>query len=75
MNGAFGDRDWVANGVLFSPYHLHQPWSMFSAIADGVFLYAWPTKRFQSAWFGIIMHSGQTVFFVVIALGLLLGLA
>ena len=26
MNGAFGDRDWIANGVLFAGYHLHEPW-------------------------------------------------
>ena len=26
MNGAFGDRDWIANGVLFAGYHLHKPW-------------------------------------------------
>jgi membrane protease YdiL (CAAX protease family) len=75
MNGAFGDRDWVANGILFGLYHLHQPWGIFASLIDGVFLYAWPTKRFRSAWMGIIVHSTQTVFFVVIALGLVLGLA
>jgi len=26
MKGAFGKYDWVANGVLFSVYHLHVPW-------------------------------------------------
>ena len=26
MNGVFGRRDWLANGVLFAVYHLHEPW-------------------------------------------------
>ena len=26
MHGAFGDRDWLANGLLFAVYHLHMPW-------------------------------------------------
>ena len=26
MNGVFGRRDWLANGVLFAAYHLHVPW-------------------------------------------------
>ena len=28
MNGAFGRRDWVANGLLFAGYHLHVPWAI-----------------------------------------------
>jgi membrane protease YdiL (CAAX protease family) len=75
MRGAFGRRDWVANGVLFGVYHLHQPWSIFGSIIEGVFCLAGPSRRFRSAWFGIIVHSGQTVFFIFAALGLVLGLA
>lgn len=75
MGGVFGKRDWIANGLIFSLYHLHQPWSIFSAIIDGIFLYAWPSRRFRSAWFGIIVHSMQSVVFIVLALGLVLGLA
>jgi uncharacterized protein len=75
MRGAFGRFDWVANGVLFGLYHLHQPWSIFSSIVDGVFLYALPSRRFRSAWFGIIVHSMQTIVFIFLALGLVLGLA
>jgi len=26
MQGVFGRRDWVANGVIFALYHLHVPW-------------------------------------------------
>jgi len=28
MRAVFGRRDWVANGTLFTLYHVHQPWSM-----------------------------------------------
>lgn len=75
MNGVFKKRDWVANGILFGVYHLHQPWSIFSSIVEGVFLEALPSRRFRSAWMGIIVHSGQTVFITFIALGLVLGFA
>jgi membrane protease YdiL (CAAX protease family) len=74
MNGVFGKRDWLANGVLFGVYHLHQPWSIFNSIVTGC-LYAYPSKRFHSAWMGIAIHSAQTVFFIFVALGLVLGAA
>jgi membrane protease YdiL (CAAX protease family) len=74
MRGVFGKGDWVANGVLFGFYHLHQPWSIIGSTLEGVFCLALPSRRFRSAWFGIILHSGQTVFFIFVALGLVLGL-
>jgi membrane protease YdiL (CAAX protease family) len=75
MRGVFGKRDWIANGVLFGLYHLHQPWGIVKSTIDGIFCLAWPSRRFRSAWMGIIVHSSQTLFFVFIALGLVLGLA
>jgi len=75
MRGVFGKGDWIANGVLFGLYHLHQPWGILKSMIDGVFCLAWPSRRFRSAWMGIIVHSSQTVFFVFVALGLVLGLA
>ncbi|HEV2073478.1 MAG TPA: CPBP family intramembrane glutamic endopeptidase [Thermomicrobiales bacterium] len=75
MHGVFGKHDWIANGLLFGLYHLHQPWSILSSMVRGVLLYALPSRRFRSAWFGIIVHSMQTVFFIFVALGLVLGLA
>jgi membrane protease YdiL (CAAX protease family) len=75
MSGAFGKRDWLANGVLFGLYHLHQPWSIFGSIVEGVVCLAWPSRRYRSAWMGILVHSGQTVFFILLALGLVLGMA
>lgn len=75
MSGVFGRFDWVANGLLFGLYHLHQPWTIFSSIVDGIFLYAWPSRRFRSALMGIAVHSTQTVIFIILALGLVLGWA
>jgi membrane protease YdiL (CAAX protease family) len=42
---------------------------------DWVATMAFPSKRFHSAWFGIIVHSGQTVFLLFLILGVVLGLA
>ena len=72
MKGVFGRRDWVANGVLFAVYHLHQPWSMPSSLIEGIFFEAYPSRRFQSAWMGIIVHSLQSVFVLIVVLTLVL---
>jgi membrane protease YdiL (CAAX protease family) len=56
MCGAFGRWGWVANGVLFAVYHLHQPWSIPTNLLD-TFALAYPARRFRSAWFGVIVHS------------------
>jgi uncharacterized protein len=60
MRGAFGRGDWFVNGVLMGVYHLHQPWSIPSSVVAGL-LMAYPTRRFRSAWMGIIVHSTQSV--------------
>jgi uncharacterized protein len=65
MRGAFGKADWIVNGVLFGLYHLHQPWSIPSGITTGL-LMAYATRRWRSAWLGIIAHSAQSVVFTVI---------
>jgi len=36
---------------------------------------AYPAKRYRSNWFPILIHSGQSIFFIVIIFGLVLGLA
>jgi len=74
MEGAFGRWDWVANGILFSIYHLHQPWGILATI-PGDLVFAYSGKRFRSNWFPIILHSGQSIFFLFIILGLVLGLS
>jgi membrane protease YdiL (CAAX protease family) len=72
MQGVFKQRDWIANGLLFGVYHLHQPWSMPGSVVEGIFLEAYPTKRFQSAWMGIIVHSAQSVVAIGVVLALVL---
>jgi membrane protease YdiL (CAAX protease family) len=65
MKGAFGRGDWAANGVLFATYHLHMPWVIPTVLLDGLIL-AYPTKRYQSAWIGIVVHSIQSLVLAVI---------
>jgi len=57
MQAVFGKGDWVANGVLFTLYHVHVPWVMPETLVEGIFLEAYPSRRLQSAWMGIIVHS------------------
>jgi membrane protease YdiL (CAAX protease family) len=71
MRAAFGRADWAVNGLLMGVYHLHQPWSIPSSIVAGL-LMAYPTRRFRSAWFGIIVHSTQSVVLAAIVLTLVL---
>ena len=65
MNGAFGRKDWLANGVLFAGYHLHMPWAIPTALLD-TFILAYPSKRYRSALIGIAVHSAQSVVLAVI---------
>jgi CAAX protease family protein len=75
MNGLFGKWDWVMNGLLFGLYHLHQPWGILSDAISGILFFALPSRYFRSSWFGVIAHSGQSIFFAILILGLVLGLA
>jgi len=72
MRGVFGKRDWVANGALFTVYHLHVPWPIPATFVDGIFLFAYPSRRFQRAWMGIIAHSAQSIFLIAGILALVL---
>jgi membrane protease YdiL (CAAX protease family) len=74
MRGVFGKLDWVANGVLFAVYHIHQPWTWLG-ILPACLVFAFSAKRFRSNWFPIILHSLQTVFLLFVILGIVLGLA
>lgn len=75
MEGVFGEWSWVANGVLFGLYHLHQPWTIVGNAIGGVFLLAFPAWRFRSTWMSIIVHSVQSVYLAFLILGVVLGLA
>jgi len=71
MRGAFGRADWLANGLLFAVYHLHMPWVIPTALLDSLAL-ALPSRRYRSAWLGIIVHSVQSVLIVGATLALVL---
>jgi hypothetical protein len=47
---------------------------MPASIPSGAFFYALPTRALRSSWFGIIAHSGQSLYFSVLLLGLVLRL-
>src|SRR5262249_51544015 len=74
MEGVFGRWSWVANGVLFGLYHVHQPWGIPNSVLTGL-LYAFPAYRYRSTWMSIILHSTESVFFAFLVLGVVLGLA
>jgi len=73
MEGVFGKWDWLANAVMFGVYHVHKPWNIPAAIVSGI-LEAYPSRRFRSAWFGLVLHGAEGLFFLFIMLGLVLGL-
>jgi uncharacterized protein len=75
MQGVFGKWSWVANGMRFGFYHVHQPWSIAESVIGGVLFLAYPSWRFRSTWLGVIIHSAQSVFFAFLVLGVVLGRA
>lgn len=72
MKRVFGRGDWLANGVLFAGYHLHTPWMMPATLLIDTFAIAYPSRRYQSAWIGIAVHSAQSVVVGVLILTLVL---
>ena len=72
MEGAFGDKAWLANGVLFAGYHVHVPWVMPAVLILGTPAFAYLSQRYRSAWLGIIVHSAQTVVLTGLLLSLVL---
>lgn len=73
MRGVFGRWDWLANGALFGVYHLHQPWGIPGNIVSAAVLESYPARRWRSVWISIVVHSGQSVFFLLLLLALVLG--
>jgi hypothetical protein len=45
------------------------------SVLSGVPLYGLPSRRVRGRWFGVIAHSGQSLFLGVLLLGRVLGLA
>jgi uncharacterized protein len=72
MRAVFGRADWVGSGVLHTVYHVHQPWSMPTTLIGSTFTQAYPTKRFQSTWMGIITHTAPSFLIIGVVLSLVL---
>jgi membrane protease YdiL (CAAX protease family) len=73
MEGVFGRSSWVANGILFGLYRVHQLWVIPNAVLTG-FLYAYPAYRFRSTWISIIVHCAHGVYFAFFGLEVVLRL-
>ena len=71
LEGRFGTRAWLVNGVAFAVYHLHTPWVIPTALLDSLAL-SYPSQRYRSAWLGIIVHSVQSVIIMIGVLVLVL---
>jgi uncharacterized protein len=71
MNGRFGRRDWLANGVLFAGYHLHMPWAIPTTLLD-TFILSYPAKRYRSALISIAVHSAQSILVLGLVFALVL---
>lgn len=74
MQGTFGKWDWVANAVLFGLYHLHKVWMIPSLIVSSLAL-TWPSRRFRSNWFAVIVHGIEGLPILVLVPLILSGLA
>ena len=72
MRRVFGRGDIVANGALFTLYHLHQPWSMPATLIDGIVSQAYPTERFRSIWIALITHTVPSFVIIGVVLSLVL---
>jgi CAAX protease family protein len=72
MRGVLGRGDWVVNGAMFGLYHLHQPWSMPRSVLDGMLAQAFPTKRYQSTWMGLITRTIPSFIIIGVVLALVL---
>lgn len=73
MNGVFGKWDWFFNGILFGLYHLHKPQVIISTAIYFGFVFAFPSKLFQSNWMAVIIHGLEGIFGLIVILGIILG--
>lgn len=73
MNGVFGRWDWFFNGILFGLYHLHKPQVIFSTALYFGFVFALPSKLFQSNWMALIIHGLEGILGMLIILKIIIG--
>lgn len=73
MNGVFGKWDWLANGILFTTYHIHLIWDWPSNILID-WIYPWVAKRFKSYWMSVILHGSDAPVVIVLFVLAILGM-
>lgn len=66
MNKVFGKYDWIANGILFTLYHVHLIWQLPSQIFIRDWVYSWAGKRYKSYWIPVIIHGFDAVIILVL---------
>ncbi len=74
MRGVFGKWDWLANAIIFTLYHLHQPWEIPSQIILRDWIFPIYNKTFKSFWMSCIVHGslraiGIYVIFTLLIMG------
>lgn len=74
MRGVFGKWDWVANAVLFGLLHLDSPLRI-PKIMISTLAYTWPSRRFRSIWFAIILHGIESLIVIGAVLSVVTGSA
>jgi hypothetical protein len=57
---------------LVTLYHPHQPWSTPATLIDGIVNQAYPSKRFQSTWMGLITHTLPSFVIIGVVLSLVI---
>ncbi len=73
MNGTFGSFAWVANGVLSTVYHVHQPSTIVLGVFVAPLVFALPAARFKSTTISMAVHGAQVPVILMLVLGIVLG--
>jgi membrane protease YdiL (CAAX protease family) len=65
---AFGNRAWVANGLMFTLNHIWQPWNLL-LILPGALVGAFVVQRRKNTWILIVSHGlANAILLIVIVL-------
>lgn len=74
MKGVFAKWDWFFNEVLFGFYHLHKLQVILSTALYFGFVFAFPSRLFQSSWMAAIIHGLEGVLALFFVLSVVLGI-
>ena len=60
MQGSFGKKDWLVNGMLHAAYSVYQPWMIPVRFVDTLAV-AWPVRRYRSLPLGLIVRGFSAI--------------